>query len=441
MMSEQTHTAPRPSRPTLRRLRIRVIEGADSGKVIEFEDSGMIAVGSAADNNLVLNDSTVSRYHVELRPLENGIEVVDLGSFNGTHVATLRIERGIVPSGTELRLGKTTLRLEEGAPIMIDAVVDGAPQIEGLVGNSMAMLRVRSLITRLAAIEVSTLILGETGTGKEVVAEAIHRLSSHSGRPFVIVDCGSLPMTLIASELFGHERGAFTGANKQHIGAFERANGGTLFLDEIGELPLVLQPNLLGVLERHSFRRVGGRRDINVNVRVLAATNRDLRAEVNQGRFRADLYYRLAVTRIVIPPLRERTEDIEPLVRRFVRELTGSSETYPLSEETLDSLRRQRWSGNVRELRNIIEASVAMGKLTLDPTFSSAQADPQTFSSAQAAPVKPYREARAEALTLFERTYLKNLNEYFKGNASRAAREARMDRSYLLTLLRRHGLR
>jgi DNA-binding NtrC family response regulator len=252
----------------------------------------------------------------------------------------------------------------------------------------------------------------------------------------VIVDCGSMPASLIASLLFGHERGAFTGADQRRTGAFERANGGTVLLDEIGELPLDVQPALLGVLERRAFTRVGGSDSLDVDVRVLAATHRDLRAEVNNGRFRADLYYRLAVAKILIPPLRERPEDIEALVEHFVQRLTGVAELGPLAT-ALDQLRAHPWSGNVRELRNVVEAAIVMGELDLGTGTHADRAQPLATSTTVAA----YRDARAAALHRFEADYLRSLIERAGGNASEAARIARMDRPYLLTLLRKHNLR
>jgi len=302
------------------------------------------------------------------------------------------------------------------------------------VAASPSMHEISCAVERLGGSNVSVLVQGETGTGKELIARAIHEAGPRAKGPFVVVDAGALPATLIASQLFGHERGAFTGAEKRQEGAFELAHGGSIFLDEIGELPLAVQPALLGVLERRSFRRLGGKEDIQVDVRVISATHRDLRAEANQGTFRADLYFRLAVARIEIPPLRERPEDIEPLVEHFAREITGAP-GLPFSEATMAALRAHRWSGNVRELRNVVESALAMGTVSLDGLASVA---PDT---ARSGAIVPYRAARAEALAAFERRYLRSLIEATGGNASAAARAASMDRPYLLSLLRRHGLR
>src|SRR5690606_32290858 len=277
-----------------------------------------------------------------------------------------------------------------------------APRSADLVGDSEAIREVARLVHRLARVDSSVLIQGETGTGKEVVARAIHEASPRRDHELVVVDCGSMPASLISSILFGHEKGAFTGADQRRVGAFERAAGGTVLLDEIGELPLDVQPALLGVLERRAFTRVGGAQPIAVDVRVLAATHRDLRAEVNAGRFRADLYYRLAVAKILIPPLRERPEDIELLVAHFVQRLTGVAELGPLAD-AMDQLRAHPWSGNVRELRNVVEAALVMGELALDHGAGAPGAGLSTSGGA----IPTYREARAAALARFESEYLR----------------------------------
>jgi DNA-binding NtrC family response regulator len=243
-----------------------------------------------------------------------------------------------------------------------------------------------------------------------------------------------MPATLIASELFGHERGAFTGADQRRAGAFEQAHGGTLFLDEIGELPLAVQPVLLGALERRRFRRVGGTAEIAVDVRVVAATNRDLRIEANRGSFRPDLYFRLAVARVVLPPLRERAQDIEPLVAHFIEQVTGTRDVgRHFGPQVLDALRHHPWSGNVRELRNVVERALTFGQLKLDTSIGHTPEDSSELLS--------YRDARAAALATFERDYCGRLIALAGGNASEAARRAAMDRPYLLSLLKKHGLR
>ena len=434
---------------SMRAVRVRVVEGSERGQSVELLPGRAVGIGKSPDNQLTLNDLTVSRYHVELTLRRGGIEVRDLESMNGTYVGEVRVDRALVRPGTTLAVGAAVLRLEE-ADAELPRPVRQQPEelalIPGLIAQSTAMRNVANTVLRLARSNVTVLLHGETGTGKEVLARALHAQSDRRDKPFEVVDCGSMAPTLIASELFGHERGAFTGAQSEHAGAFERANGGTVFLDEIGELPLELQPMLLGVLERRRFKRVGGSRERSVDVRVVAATHRDLRTATNVGTFRADLYFRLAVARVVIPPLRERPEDIEPLVRRFAEQLTGDPRAQPFDRAALAALESHPWSGNVRELRNVVESAVAMGSLVLEGADAS---DPSGALSSLTTPANdagspfelPYREARAQAVAAFERSYLRQLTEACGGNASEAARRAKMDRPYLLSLLRKHGLR
>ncbi len=435
MVSQQrTKLQPRQAR-VIKRVRVRVEQGRDAGaEASAAEDATTLTVGTSPDNTLVLSDPTVSRYHLELTRTSHGVVVSDLTSRNGTFVGGVRIERATVPPGTRLGIGSTTIVVEDAGDVVAQPA-DPAGRVPELIGDSEAMLGVSALVRRLAGVTSSVLIQGETGVGKEVVARALHNASPRRDAPFVVVDCGSMPATLIESQLFGHEKGAFTGADQRRVGAFERANGGTVFLDEIGELPIDVQPALLGVLERRRFCRVGGSEEAEVDVRVLAATHRDLRSEVNHNRFRADLYYRLAVARIVVPPLRDRIEDIEPLVAHFVEKITGVPGENPLAG-AIPALQRHPWSGNVRELRNVVESALVMGQIHLEgarPVEVDTTAPPRQ--------VIPYREARAQALAQFEYDYLSNLIDQCQGNASEAARRANMDRPYLLTLLRRHGLR
>jgi DNA-binding NtrC family response regulator len=431
MAVESTHLHQERKQPLVRHVRVTVVEGPDRDQEAELI-GGSLSVGTSPDNDLLLTDPTVSRYHLDLR-IGEGILVKDLGSRNGTFVGDVRVREASIPAGARLRLGKTVLTF-------VDVGVQAVPPPEqprefpGLVADSLAMREISGTLDRLARSTVSVLVQGETGTGKELIARAIHDAGPRAKGPFIVVDAGALPATLIASQLFGHERGAFTGAERRQEGAFELAHGGSIFLDEIGELPLAVQPALLGVLERRSFRRIGGKEDIQVDVRVISATHRDLRAEANEGTFRADLYFRLAVARIEIPPLRARPDDIEPLVAHFAREITGSP-GLPFSEPTMAALRAHRWSGNVRELRNVVESALAMGTVSLDGVVGALPNTPAMGT------VIPYRAARAEALAAFEKRYLLTLMEATGKNASAAARAASMDRPYLLSLLRRHGLR
>jgi len=434
-------------------LRVEVVEGPDAG-LGHVADSETVTVGTADGNDVVLTDPTVSRFHLELVRRDDGIVVVDHESTNGTDAGGVRLIRAVVPAGTLLRLGRTRLRVGEGQATTVE--LHGLDELGDLRGRSPAMRRLMARLQKAAGTEKSVLLIGESGTGKEVCARVLHDLSPRAARPFETVDCGTLSPNLVASELFGHERGSFTGAERQHIGAFERANGGTLFLDEIGELPAELQPALLGVLERQRIRRVGGRADIAVDVRVISATNRDLRAEVNNNTFRLDLYYRLAVIGCRIPPLRERPEDIAMLIEHFLKE-AGHAEAVEtvFSPETLVALRGHSWPGNVRELRNLVEVTIAMGEQPeLDETVritgehgaadeGDAAGSRGTESSDIITPLLEltYGDARDRLLRAFEGRYLRTLLDRAEGNVSRASRLARMDRSHLINLLSRHKIR
>ena len=444
-LDEQTAEATvRPSRP-LHRVQISVCEGPARGTSVELLPGQPVGIGKSPDNQLQLQDLAVSRYHVELTLQRGAIAVRDLDSMNGTYVGGVRVLSALVQPGTVLSVGshRILLTAQDPAGTRTHSEPDLVPELPGVVAQSPAMRKVVQSIVRLANSQVTVLLHGETGTGKEVLARALHELSDRRTQPFEVVDCGSMAPTLIASELFGHERGAFTGAQGERAGAFERAHGGTVFLDEIGELPLDLQPMLLGVLELRRFKRVGGSRERQVDVRVIAATHRDLRSATNLGTFRADLYFRLAVALVVIPPLRERPEDIPLLVRRFAEQLTGDPEAQPFDAYTLSALEAHPWSGNVRELRNVVESAVALGSEALDRALQSIPPGAPVPSLEGAAELfdMPYREARAHAVTTFERAYLQQLSAACSGNASEAARRAKMDRPYLLSLLRKHGLR
>jgi len=446
---EQTvEAAARPYRP-LHRVQVTVIEGAGRGARAELLPGQAVGVGKSPDNQLALDDLAVSRYHLELKLQRGAISVRDLDSMNGTYVGDVRIVQALVQPGTALSIGSHRLLLtaETHKPMSLRPEQDELPQLPGLIAESPAMRKAVQSIARLANSQVTVLLHGETGTGKEVLARALHELSDRRAQPFEVVDCGSMAPALIASELFGHERGAFTGAHGDHAGAFERAHGGTVFLDEIGELPLDLQPMLLGVLERRRFKRVGGSRERQVDVRVIAATHRDLRSATNLGTFRADLYFRLAVALVQIPPLRDRPEDIPLLVRRFAEQLTGDPDAQPFDAYTMSALEAHPWSGNVRELRNVVESAVALGSVALagEPLGSSGSGTSPRAGIVPALSAdllaQPYREARAQAVAAFERAYLQQLSACCGGNASEAARRAKMDRPYLLSLLRKHGLR
>ena len=411
----------------IRTIDVEVQAGPDTGMRATGD---ALTIGTAEGSSLRLTDPSVSRFHAELRAGTSGVTVIDCGSTNGTFAGALRIERGIVPAGTTLRVGATTLRVGDATPAWIE--VHGEEMLAGVVGCSPSMRRVMAQVAKAAQSEVSVLVTGESGTGKELVARALHDLGPRRDRPFVTVDCGSLPPTLVASELFGHERGAFTGADRAHVGAFEAADGGTIFLDEIGELGPAIQATLLGVLERRKLRRLGSRTELAIDVRVVSATHRDLRAEVNRGTFRLDLFYRLAVVTLGIPPLRERPDDIPLLVEHFLRDAGWEQPVAALiSPQAMESLQRLHFDGNVRELRNLIEAAVAMNEA---PALDGAPAVARGTTLGADLSL-PYKDARAQLLDQFEAQYLEALLERAGGNISAAARIARMTRSHLSELL------
>ncbi len=427
----------RPDAFTYRRLRVRVIDGPDRGAVV-LDTSGEIACGTADGNTLVLSDPTVSRYHVLITATAQGAHLRDVGSTNGVFLGEHRVESAWIEAGAVLKLGLTSLRFEYGEDDASEPL-SADDRFGRAIGRSIAMRRVFEALPRIAASDATVLIQGETGTGKTLLAEAIHQAGPRRRAPFVVIDCGAIPPTLIESELFGHEKGAFTGATSTRVGAIESAAGGTVFFDEIGELPLDLQPRLLRVIEDRMVKRVGGRDQIRVDVRVIAATHQDLRAAVNRGGFRSDLYYRLNVVSLRLPPLRERREDIPLLVESFYEQFTGLPGA---PQDLLDELSRLDWPGNVRELRAAVERAVLLG----DPALWRALADETRGDVAAPAPSEPFddslsfRAAKERALVRWERGYIAELLSRHNGNLSRAARAARMDRTHLRELGRRYHL-
>ncbi len=433
----------------LPRIRLTVTEGPDQGVTCDSDDEMLVRVGTRPNNSLLLTDRNVSGYHLEVSRSTTGWRLRDVGSTNGTFVAGMRVYDLVLRSGTLISLGKTKIRLDALDDDPIRASLHPAGRFGDMIGQSVIMRRLFSRIASVAASNATLLITGETGTGKEAVAEALVQASPRASSPFVVIDCSSLPANLIESELFGHNKGSFTGAQNDYRGAFERADGGTVFLDEIGELPIDLQPKLLRVLERREVRRVGSEKTRPIDVRVMAATNRDLALEVNERRFRQDLYYRLSVVNVHIPPLRERREDIPLLVEHFYSNLSDGRHGPAMVEI------RQRlcdndyaWPGNVRELRNAVERAFHVPDE--DPVGSRSDALQRKVSEQPLAPGLspsagidlnvPFKVAKQQLIDSFEKHYLGALLKATRHNVSEAARRAQIDRMHLHKLITQHRL-
>jgi transcriptional regulator with GAF, ATPase, and Fis domain len=430
---------------------IAVVDGPSRGARAQV-GSEIARIGTADGNDLVLADRTVSRFHCEVSVRGNTIVIRDCGSTNGTLIDGVRVREAEIPPGTLVRIGGSALRVELGEePAFVE--VSGRSAFGELVGSSVEMRRVYAILERLALTDATVLVQGETGTGKDVLARSLHAASRRADRPFVAVDCGAIPEHLVESELFGHVKGAFTGATSDRRGVFEEADGGTLFLDEIGEMPLALQPKLLRAIESRAIRRVGGTGARTVDVRIIAATNRSLASSINDGSFREDLYYRLAVVEVRLPPLRARRDDIPVLAAHFFRTfggfggVGGAGGDGALPAEFVAGLVGRGWPGNVRELRNYIERSVSLGTIAPRP------AAPVAASPAAAGPVPadsierfvalhlPLKEARRAWTESFELVYVRAMLKLVGGNVTRAAERAGVSRRFLQRMVARLGIR
>jgi DNA-binding NtrC family response regulator len=451
-----------PTALTLRRCKL-VRTGAD-GSVAEYIfDQPSVTLGSAEDNDLVLDDDKVSRQHARIFHEGDDWLIEDLDSTNGTFLNQVRIRVAFLRSGVTIKLGASQLRFS-----LLSERVEIAPSARDslgpIVGKSERMRQLFGVIEKIAPTAVTVVLEGETGTGKEIVARTVHQYSSRANQTFIVFDCGAVAENLIESELFGHEKGSFTGALAARQGLFEMAHGGTIFLDEIGELALDLQPKLLRALEQREIRRVGSNRPVKIDVRVIAATNRDLAEEVKAGRFREDLFYRLSVVRLHLPALRERREDVPALVRHILRggsfnRTAEGQRVKGVASDALEAMMRYEWPGNVRELTNVVEraCSFAEGEFIqledLPDAIVGGRVARRRSEAASLAtePLRPasmvqvaidqnFKDAKEAWLATFEREYLQSLLEKHSGNLSQAAREADVDRKHFRRLARKYGL-
>ncbi len=451
--------------PAVELVRLHVVVERVAGRdvaVTHLFDGDVCRIGSHESNDLVLQDKTISRFHCRIAREGSAWRLTDAGSRNGTRLDGVKVLVAELDAEAVVVLGESTLRVKPVSRGHVNRIAKPT-QFGGIIGSGDAMQKMFDVLERVAASEIDVLVHGESGTGKELVATELVQRGSRADGPVVVVDCGSISPSLVESELFGHVRGAFTGADRDREGAFEAADGGTLFLDEIGELPLELQPKLLRALEAREVRRVGQTRMKHVDVRVIAATNRDLEREVNRGRFREDLYYRLAKVSVRVPPLRDRVDDIPLLVRSFLVALGVKDPSRLFSAPVLEEMQLHDWPGNVRELKNYVERSIVLDDAVPPPsrrsgTMRAVGATPRADGDVPNADARlelrepepprsdtnsdvPFRVAKEAAIAAFEKAYLGPLIERNGGNVSQAARAAKMDRMYLHQLAQKYGFR
>ena len=404
-------------------------------------DIDPIIVGRESGAQLMLEDQEVSALHCELRATEGGVLVRDLGSTNGTFVGPLRIQEATITMRAEVLVGQTRLTVEPEAKRRVD--VGFSDRFGVLVGASPRMRRVFSVLEKVAATPLSVLIVGETGTGKEGVAKSVHDASPRKSQPFVVVDCGAIPETLAESILFGLEKGSFTGATERRKGALAEANGGTLFLDELGELPLDLQPKLLRALSERQVTRIGSSGFAPIDVRVLAATRRDLAAEMNAGRFRSDLFFRIAQVRVELPALRERISDLPLLVDDICKRVGRGQHAEAVLQWIEQRMGTHDWPGNVRELVNVVSVAATLADTpeAIDDVLTlTREPVPTPLLGDATGPQTGFAEAKRQAVSVFERDYFAGLVRRAKGNVSEMARQSGMERHHVRAYLRKYGI-
>jgi len=453
-----TYIDGRPTTLTLRRCQLALRRGDDLREYVFERD--VVTIGAMEDNDLVIDDETVSRNHCRIVREGDQYVLIDPGSTNGTFVNRVRIREAFLHENCTITCGKTDIKFQPFDE-KLRIVPSDRERFGDIIGGDRSMREIYSILEKIAPTDTTVVIEGETGTGKEVVARTIHQQSRRKEGPFMVFDCGAVPENLIESELFGHEKGSFTGAVSTRQGIFEMANGGTVFLDELGELQLDLQPKLLRVLEQREVKRVGGAKPIKVDVRIVAATNRDLEAEVRAGHFREDLFYRLTVVRLLLPPLRDRRDDVELLARhflangRFNRDRLGAKKLTGFDPAVLDRFRRYPWPGNVRELHNVVERAVSFAESDRVELADLPQhiayprggepLDERTNPNVELPEVReelagPFKEVKEQWVASFEKDYIAALLGKTKGNISHAAKEADIDRKYFRKLMKKYGI-
>lgn len=432
-----------PTKLILSKCKLTITNGPQVGKEFILTRP-LIRVGTRKDMEIVLKDETMSREHFEIRQSKDGYSLHDHGSLNGVYINGIRVKEAFLTSGSVIRAGKTEMKF-----LPMDETFEVIPskksKFANLIGGSTAMRKVYTIIEKIAQTDVTVIVEGESGTGKELVASAIHEKSKRAKKPFVVFDCSAVAENLIESELFGHEKGSFTGATGLRHGAFELADSGTVFLDEIGELNIDMQPKLLRVLESRTVRRVGGDRPMPVDVRVVAATNRNLEAEVKKGNFREDLFYRLNVVPIYLPPLRKRKEDIPLIVDHFIELHNKENPDRPVEGITtgaMELMMSHEWPGNVRELRNTINRAISF--------MEGTQISPEDIPERVRIPIAKaeldiredlgFKDAKEQWIASFEKQYLEELLKRNNFNISAAAKEAGIDRKSVQRLVRKYDL-
>jgi DNA-binding NtrC family response regulator len=444
MSDAHTLTVQRKTSRAPEGVSVRIISGPSAG---QSALGTHVIVGRSVAADLVVHDPAVSEFHLELRSHPDGVLLQDLKSRNGTLLGNSRVNSLVLTESEELVIGHSLVRI---APC--DAASPPSPEREAfgaLRGTSQAARRLFGIMHRVAPTDLSVLLEGPTGTGKELAARGIHENSPRKNGRFQVVDCGAFPLGLAESLLFGHERGSFTGAAEARPGVFEAAAGGTVFLDEVGELPLDVQPKLLRVLEAREVMRIGSNAALPISVRVISATWRDLRQLVNEGRFRDDLYHRLAQMRVTLPALADSREDIPLLVTHFLRSIPDSVKCVrSISRDAMDVLSKQPFPGNVRELKNIVERAaqladggiIAPSDLTFDRLLERARDSTSVEVAEGVQDVGAFKEGKQTAIDDFECAYLKRLVARADGSLRRAALIAGVQRHHLRALLKKHDI-